>query len=163
MIRRAGLPDVDGLIRLEELCFDRGRFRPDHLRWVISSERTLAFVEDDGAGLSGTLMLQFEGRVCQVMSVAVVPAGRRKGLGTRFMRLAEDIARERGCASMRLEVSTRNLAAIELYRGLDYRLNGHLPRYYSWGEDAFSMVKPLRETAPPASVIRDTVIEHSLS
>ena len=51
-------------------------------------------------------------------------------------------ARDLGALS-RLEVSTRNAAAIALYREEGYRTEGFLPGYYSWGEDAFSMRKVL--------------------
>jgi len=161
LVRPAGLQDIDALVRIEELCFDRGRFRQDHLRWILTNERAVTLVEDNGSGLTGVLMLLFEGRVCRVLSVAVVPDARRRGLGTRLMQIAEDVAMERGCASVRLEVSTRNLAAIELYRGLDYKLDGHLPRYYSWGEDAFSMHKPVREATPASIATRAAAVEDS--
>src|SRR5206468_654370 len=69
------------------------------------------------------------------------PQARRRGIATRMMAAAEAISRERGVSTIRLEVSTRNFAAIELYRGLGYRTDGVLYGYYSWGEDAYSMGK----------------------
>ena len=63
------------------------------------------------------------------------------------MAAAERVARERGATVARLEVSTVNVGAIALYRGLGYRTEGVLPGYYSWGEDAYSMQKKLEPNA----------------
>jgi len=100
------------------------------------------------------MMLLFEGHVCRVLSVAVAPKARRHGIGTRMMQAAEAVCRERGLSTIRLEVSTKNLVAIEFYRRLGYRTDGVLYGYYSWGEDAYSMHKPIvpttsSEAAPP--------------
>ncbi|TLZ91183.1 MAG: GNAT family N-acetyltransferase, partial [Methanobacteriota archaeon] len=79
------------------------------------------------------MMLLFEGHVCRVLSVAVAPKARRHGIGTRMMQAAEAVCRERGLSTIRLEVSTKNLVAIEFYRRLGYRTDGVLYGYYSWG------------------------------
>jgi len=89
------------------------------------------------------MMLLFEGHVCRVLSVAVAPKARRHGIGTRMMQAAEAVCRERGMSTIRLEVSTKNLVAMEFYRRLGYRTDGVLYGYYSWGEDAYSMHKAI--------------------
>jgi len=71
-----------------------------------------------------------------------------------MMQAAEAVCHERGLSTIRLEVSTKNLVAIEFYRRLGYRTDGVLYGYYSWGEDAYSMHKPIvpttsSEAAPP--------------
>ncbi|HKZ98293.1 MAG TPA: GNAT family N-acetyltransferase [Thermoplasmata archaeon] len=158
MLRLARLGDLDALVRIEKTCFPRGQFRRDHLEWIIRNERGLTLVEETARGLEGALMLLLESRVCRVLSVAVMPSARRRGLATTMLAAAEDAARRRGAVRIRLEVSTRNAAAIELYRSLGYEMEGVLPRYYSWGEDAFSMSKPLspalRRASPPPPTVQ---------
>lgn len=114
--------------------------------WILRNERALTLVEDEGTNLAGAIMLLFEGQVCRVLSIATMPESRRRGLGTEMMQTAEREARARGCAQVRLEVSTRNIGAIEFYRRLGYRTDGVLYGYYSWGEDAYSMTRSLAET-----------------
>lgn len=143
LLRPATQDDLENLQRFEDVCFQDRRFRAEHLDWILRNERALTLIEDGDGGLRAALILLFDGKVCRVLSVAVAPESRRQGLGTRMMLRAESLARQRGCAAIRLEVSTTNVAGIELYRKLDYRMDGHLPRYYSWGEDAFSMHKEL--------------------
>ncbi len=147
LLRLAGPPDLDALYRFEILCFREHRFRRDHVDWILRNERGLTLVQEGPDGVTAAMMLLFEGPVCRVLSVAVAPDARRRGFGTQMMQAAERICRERRLSTIRLEVSTKNLAAIEFYRGLGYRTEGVLYGYYSWGEDAYSM----RKAVTPAS------------
>lgn len=150
MLRRATPADLEDIYLIEIACFKERRFRRDHVDWILRNDRAVTFVEEDGAQLAGAIMLLIEGQVCRVLSVATMPEFRRRHLGTEMMAAAEEEARRRGCAQVRLEVSTRNYGAIEFYRRLGYRTDGVLYGYYSWGEDAYSMLRPIltAETAP---------------
>ncbi len=143
MLRRGTPGDLEAIYRIEIACFQERRFRLDHVDWILRNERALTLVEEDGGQLAGAIMLLFEGQVCRVLSVATMPEYRRKRLGTEMMKAAESEAAKRGCSPVRLEVSTRNYGAIEFYRGLGYRTDGVLYGYYSWGEDAYSMLRPV--------------------
>ena len=152
LLRLGDLRDLGDLVRIEDACFREGRFQRSQLRWILRNPHAATLVEETGRGLTGVVMLLFESHVCRVLSVAVVPSQRRHGLATTMMRTAERVAQARGCSGMRLEVSTRNLAAIELYRTLGYKVDGHLPAYYTWGDDAYSMSKPLEAVHTPSAV-----------
>lgn len=159
LLRTAGIRDLEALFRFEVLCFQEHHFRQEHLAWILNNDHALTLILDGPEGVTAAMMLLFEGRACRILSVAVAPAARRRGIGTRLMQTAERICLDRGIPLIRLEVSTRNLAAIELYRHLGYRTDGVLYGYYSWGEDAYSMRKSiplLARTNPsvevPASV-----------
>ena len=164
VLRVAGPADLESLYSFEVSCFQEHPFRRDHVAWILGNDHALTLVQDGVAGFAAVMMLLFEGHTCRVLSVGVNPQARRRGIATRMMRAAEAIGRERGVSTIRLEVSTRNFAAIELYRGLGYRTDGVLYGYYSWGEDAYSMGKsvpvefpsrPSREPKPvsPSSLI----------
>ena len=156
MLRRATPADLEALYRIEVACFKERRFRRDHVEWILHNERAVTFVEQDGRQLTGAIMLLFEGQVCRVLSIATMPDHRRKHLGTEMMEAAEGEAGRHGCSQVRLEVSTRYYGAIEFYRWLGYKTDGVLYGYYSWGEDAYSMVRPVpvAETAPDAAGAR---------
>lgn len=161
LLRLAGPQDLDALYRFEILCFKEHRFRRDHVDWILRNERALTLVQDGPDGVTAAMMLLFEGQVCRLLSVAVAPDARRHGIGTRMMRAAERICRERRLSTIRLEVSTKNLAAIEFYRGLGYRTDGVLYGYYSWGEDAYSMRKALTPTSSAKTGRRLVVSGHT--
>jgi ribosomal-protein-alanine N-acetyltransferase len=67
---------------------------------------------------------------CEILSLGVTPAMRRRGTGARLLRAACDDARRRGSASVVLEVATDNRAARKLYGSLGFVRVGHRPRYY---------------------------------
>jgi [ribosomal protein S18]-alanine N-acetyltransferase len=146
LLRRATPADLEDIYRIEIACFKERRFRRDHVEWILRNDRAATFVEEDGSSLVGAIMLLVEGQVARILSVATMPDHRRRHLGTEMMKTAEDEARRRGCAQVRLEVSTRNYGAIEFYRGLGYKTDGVLYGYYSWGEDAYSMIRSVTTT-----------------
>lgn len=59
--------------------------------------------------------------------LAVYPEHRRRGLGTRLLALAEEKARETGCAGLSLIVSDANGGARRLYERRGYRENASRP------------------------------------
>jgi len=147
VLRYADLRDLVALEELEAVSFHEHRYREEFLKWILENPRTatLVWVEDDG--VLGSVMILLENGQSRVLSVAVHPSRRRKGIGRKLMEAAERVARERGATVSRLEVGTTNAPAIALYRELGYRSEGLLPGYYSWGEDAYSMRKPLKPNA----------------
>ena len=73
-----------------------------------------------------------------IVTLAVDPDWRRRGLGERLLRECEarfDLPR------FRLQVRPSNATAIRLYGRLGYQTIGRLPGYYADGEDAYLMEK----------------------
>lgn len=79
-----------------------------------------------------------------LISVAVVPESRRKGLGEALLReLEKRLSKDR---PLRLEVRQGNMAAIRLYTKMGFAKTGVTEGYYADGEDALSMEKiPVKE------------------
>ena len=142
VLRPASRRDLRELMTIETVCFGDRQFGRDALEWVLDNPSAVTFVDDRGA-IVGSVMVLFEGDECRILSVAVLPEWRRRGIGRGLMEAAERFARERGAMSMRLEVGTRNDVAIEFYRTLDYKIDGLLAGYYPDGEDAHEMRKRL--------------------
>lgn len=66
-------------------------------------------------------------RVLVLHTLVVDPAAAGRGLGSRFVRFYEDLAREKGCPCLRMDTNARNTAARRLYHGLGYREAAILP------------------------------------
>ena len=66
----------------------------------------------------------------ELLSVAVRPVARGRGLGTALLAAAEQAAREAGAARMFLEVAIGNAAARALYARAGYREDGRRRGYY---------------------------------
>lgn len=142
MIRSATVGDLEALYDLETVCFAERRFTREHLLYILRHPRASTFVYEDGRVLA-SLMLHDEDGILRVLSVGVHSSCRRRGIGRRLMALAEDLAAKFRSREIRLEVSTNNDGAVAFYAALGYETSARIPRYYSWGEDAYSMRKPI--------------------
>jgi [ribosomal protein S18]-alanine N-acetyltransferase len=66
----------------------------------------------------------------ELLTLAVAPEVRRRGLGRRLLAAFEAEARARGARSVVLEVAETNAAARELYGGAGYASAGYRRDYY---------------------------------
>lgn len=67
----------------------------------------------------------------ELLTVAVVPEARRRGVGASLVSAAGVAALVRGAATMHLEVAEDNAAARALYAKLGYAEAGRRPGYYA--------------------------------
>jgi ribosomal-protein-alanine N-acetyltransferase len=79
----------------------------------------------------------------EILTLAVVPGARRRGLGAALMQAALARAAEAGAREMFLEVAEGNEAARRLYGALGFAGVGRRPRYYSDGRDALVLRRSL--------------------
>jgi ribosomal protein S18 acetylase RimI-like enzyme len=146
VIRAADATDLDALYELEGVCFAERKFRKEHILWILRNPRASTFVYENG-GVVAALMVVNERDVTRVLSIGVRPGHRRQGIGRDLMAVAEDVARRQRKDEVRLEVNAKNAGAIAFYRSLGYDLLERLPGYYSWGDDAYAMAKPVAPAA----------------
>jgi len=83
------------------------------------------------------------GKIGHIVSIAIHPDYRRRGLGRLLMIKAEEELKRMGCKRVYLEVRVTNYPAIKLYHKLGYVKLKVIPRYYQDGEDAYLMLKSL--------------------
>lgn len=78
-----------------------------------------------------------------VVSVAVKPEHRRKGIGEGLVGKAMESMRLYNGRQCYLEVRVTNTSAIELYKKLGFDVTRTIKGYYADGEDAYVMSKKL--------------------
>lgn len=78
-----------------------------------------------------------------VVSVAVLPEHRRKGMGKALVVKAMEGMRGYGAKQCYLEVRVTNQEAISMYKKLDFEVARTIHGYYADGEDAFVMTVKL--------------------
>jgi ribosomal-protein-alanine N-acetyltransferase len=78
-----------------------------------------------------------------VVSIAVLPKSRRKGVAQALINTAIDGMRHYKAKQCYLEVRVTNEAGIKLYKKLGFEISRTLNGYYSDGEDAYVMTKKL--------------------
>ncbi len=81
----------------------------------------------------------------EVLTLAVEPAQRRRGLARRLLEAAIVAAREAGAEAMFLEVAADNVGAIDLYQGAGFVRVGARPGYYGRSQRAIDALVLHRE------------------
>lgn len=84
----------------------------------------------------GFILCRVAADEAEVLTLAVIPAFQRRGLGRRLLHAALDCARDRGAVQMFLEVASDNIPALSLYAGAGFTQVGCRRSYYPDGSDA---------------------------
>jgi len=78
-----------------------------------------------------------------IVSVAVLPPYRRKGIGEALVAKAVENMRFYNAKQCFLEVRVTNTAAVNLYRKLGFQITRTIRSYYADGEKAYVMTRKL--------------------
>jgi ribosomal-protein-alanine N-acetyltransferase len=98
---------------------------------------TFVFAHDDGF-----VMARVAAGEAEILTLAVCPDKRGKGLGRSLLQAAIKKAGEMGATTMFLEVGVDNPSALALYAGLGFSKVGTRKAYYN-GRDALVLRLPL--------------------
>ncbi len=82
---------------------------------------------------AGMILCRLVAGEAEVLTLAVAPEFRGRGLARALMAAALGVARQRGAAEAFLEVAVDNAAAIGLYRALGFSQSGLRRAYYDRG------------------------------
>lgn len=131
-IRPAQTSDLDQLESLEQRCFDYDQLTRRNFQWMLTKAKASLLVADQEGKILGYVLVLYHGgtSLARLYSMAVDSESRGLGLGKRLLQVAEDVARERTCAYLRLEVRPDNDSAIRLYEASGYRQFEVIPDYY---------------------------------
>ena len=144
---RAAVPgDLAALVELEHRVFATDRLSRRSLRRFLNLRTAVMTVaEGEGGHLAGTAILLFRAHsaVARLYSIAVAPHMGGRGVASMLLAAVEEMARKRGCTSVRLEVHVTNHPAIARYRKSGYQQFGRHPAYYDDGGDALRFEKRL--------------------
>jgi ribosomal-protein-alanine N-acetyltransferase len=142
-------PATDDLAHLASLHVDSFETPWDAatLAGLLASPGTFAYHHEDGFVLARAAAGEAE-----ILTLAVRPAARGKGLGRALVIAAANRSQELGAGELFLEVGTANPAALALYAGLGFAKVGMRKGYYD-----NPRTPPMRQESPrPKS--RDAVV-----
>lgn len=88
-----------------------------------------AFEGDEGP-LAGFLLSRRAADEAEILTIAVAPRRRRRGIGAELLRRQMRRLAESGVKRLLLEVAEDNTAALALYRSLGFRQEGRRKGYY---------------------------------
>ena len=130
--------NTDILARLHATSF-ADAWSAEWLAKLLAQPGTFAFLVDGASG--GFILVRAAGGEAEILTLAVAPAARRRGIGSALISAACRQAQEMGADAMFLEVSRANDPAITLYTRLGFQEVGRRRGYYREpgrsNEDAF--------------------------
>jgi len=77
----------------------------------------------------------------EIISLAVKPRFRQKGIGKKLINFLINYFKERGIKGILLHVRTENKTGVAFYRNLGFKILKTIKNYYRNGDDAYLMKK----------------------
>ena len=162
-IREYGAADFEAIHAIDQVCYSPEiAYSRAELRWYLGlpgSECLVAEIRGSGGGGRTTgnskvsrkkiagFIITAQQQHGHIVTIDVLEAHRRAGVGASLLRRAEARLRKRSAHEVWLETATNNEAAIAFWHKHGYRTCGRIRNYYPGGLDAFSMSKPLAGAA----------------
>jgi ribosomal-protein-alanine N-acetyltransferase len=107
---------------------------------TLASPISVNYILEEGGRLLGYIMLYWVADEAHILNLAIHPARRREGLGSRLISHAIDHSTKSGVSDFFLEVRESNHSAQGLYGKLGFKAIGRRKRYYTeTKEDALVM------------------------
>jgi ribosomal-protein-alanine N-acetyltransferase len=139
--------DFQTLWRMDQECFAPGiAYSKQELKAYIQDRRAFTLVAEEEPGKAGKaagFIVAHSGPTGHVVTIDVIGAARRSGVGSLLLRAAEERLRSAGSRFVGLETAVDNLAALSFYKRHGYSVVRTWPRYYSNGVDALVLKKEL--------------------
>lgn len=146
--------DFDVLWQIDQECFSPGisytrAELSSHMRargslTLVAVTRPMRGKVAEESRILGFILAHIiSGGTGHIITIDVLPKGRRRGIGSALLDAAEQRLREGGCVRIRLEAAVDNLSALAFYKRHRYEEIKKIPGYYSNGVDALLLEKRL--------------------
>ncbi|KON32948.1 hypothetical protein AC477_02215 [miscellaneous Crenarchaeota group-1 archaeon SG8-32-1] len=150
IIRKATQKDIDEIIEIEKGSFDWYDIFPKNLFQQYLKEYNDGFyvAVDQSASITGYAILAKKNHNGYVLSIAVHPKNRNKGVAVLLMKFLESKCKEKRFKKLTLEVRVDNRPAITVYRKLGFVEVGIKIGFYGDGTNAIIMEKNFKDVKP---------------
>jgi ribosomal-protein-alanine N-acetyltransferase len=168
-IRNYRPADFDALWRIDQTCFPPGiSYSKTELRLYMRRRGSFTLISERIAGkarrspdsgemkkssdialvdgdIAGFIVAEAGNRGSgHIITIDVVAAARRFGVGSKLLKAAEDRIEIAECHSVELETAVDNISALSFYKRHGYSVIRTFPRYYANGVDALVLQKELQ-------------------
>ena len=144
--------DFERLYAIDQACYPRGiAYSRRTLREFLSLPGADCLVARAGeaadATISGFIIGESAGEDGRIITIDVLEAYRRTGVGTALLQAMERRLAARGARRIELETATGNTAGVAFWEHHGYRKMGIVRGYYLGRFDAWKMRKTLSDEA----------------
>lgn len=152
-LRKFALPDLQRVTEINRVCLPENYTDMFYVDLYKRYPETFIVAEENGQ-IIGYIMCRVEvglssislGGVIKkghIVSVAVMPDHRKKGVGETLVKSAMEAMKLYKAKQCFLEVRVTNDPAVGLYKKLGFEVSRTIHGYYADGEDAYMMTKKL--------------------
>jgi ribosomal-protein-alanine N-acetyltransferase len=138
-IRPAEISDCEALAEIHASAFRRGWSDAEFEALLVQPGVHAILAYRNGAfggrSAAGFILYRLAADEAEILSVAVAPDSRRRGIGRALLDETLRHAYREGAIGVHLEVEDTNAAAISLYRGAEFHEIGRRKGYYAQGRD----------------------------
>ncbi len=118
------------LAKLHGTCFPDDPWPPQAITGIMAMLGCFGRIAWEDAGPTGLALAQSLGEECEILTLGVVPARRRTGIGAALLASIVEEARQQGARNLFLEVADDNVAARALYATHGFVQIGRRANYY---------------------------------
>jgi ribosomal-protein-alanine N-acetyltransferase len=144
--------DLDDVVKINWTCLPENYDNSFFLTLFYHYPKTFVVANQVGKGVIGYIMGRIETgfselkrfsltRKGHVVSIAVLPESRNKGVASSLLNKALEGFREYKVSEIFLEVRESNKIAIDLYQKFGFNVSRQVKGYYRDGETAYIMTK----------------------
>jgi len=144
-IRTAAKKDLKALVNLELISFDKDRFSPRRINYLLTQARSTMLVLEQNREIIGAAYLLWHKtrRTGRIYNIVITPKQQGKGYGAKLLKRCELECKGRKCRYISLEVRFDNKSAIAFYKKYGFGIIGKLSDYYDDGTAGWKMRKLL--------------------
>ena len=125
MIRALAITDAARMVDIHAQSFHKG-WDAEDMSAHIQKDLCFGF----GRPLDGFIILSSAADQAEILTIAVDPSERRRGIARALLDIAETELVDNGVDTLFLEVAEDNDAAIKFYKGAGFEPIGRRPAYY---------------------------------
>jgi|SRR5580700_6119726 ribosomal-protein-alanine N-acetyltransferase len=148
--------DLEALYAIDQACYPRGiAYSRRMLRWYLGQPGALCVVAQaspaDDLAILGFIIAQACAAEGYIVTIDVLEAHRRSGIGTALLQETERRLAKMGVRYVGLQTATNNEAGVAFWQRHGYRSSGVTRGYYLGRIDAYEMLKELDQRGRPAT------------
>ena len=148
--------DFEILYEIDQACYARGiAYSRRMLRWYLNQRGSLCIVGQAAGGaeptLLGFIIAHVRATEGYIVTMDVLEAHRRLGIGTALLQETERRLENMGVRHVELQTATNNEAGVAFWQRHGYRTSGVTRGYYLGRIDAYNMFKELHQPGRPAT------------
>lgn len=143
-LRKFSLSDLERVMEIERVSFPNREAYPKFLfeKYYAKFPKEFIIAESEGEVMGYTIGSP-KNESAEIISLAVDPAWRKRGIGKELTNFLIAQLKKRGIKEIFLHVRTKNKVGIVFYQNLNFKILETIKNYYRNGEDAYLMRKEI--------------------